>query len=238
MDVIVRFFQGGGAFMYPIAVIMALGFAIAVERVFVLTRTLSENRRDFEALMISLRAGRMKEVMDATHAPATGIAHMLGEAVRRLPHTRRRADLEMAMEEALLEVLPSVERRTAYLASFANVATLLGLLGTVVGLIDAFTGVGEADAAQKAATLSAAISVAMNCTAFGLMTAIPLLLAHTYLQARTVAITESLEIAQVKFLNLLEQRLEYSTSSAAQSAVGSESGKQAVSRGGSSSAAA
>ncbi len=238
MDVIVGFFQGGGAFMYPIAVLMALGFAIAIERVVVLTRTLAENRRDFEALMISLRAGRMKEVMDATHAPSTGIAHMLGEAVRRLPHTRRRADLEMAMEEALLEVLPSVERRTAYLSSFANVATLLGLLGTVVGLIDAFTGVGEADAAQKAATLSAAISIAMNCTAFGLMTAIPLLLAHTYLQARTVAITESLEIAQVKFLNLLEQRMEYTTSIAVQGGASSEPGKPLAGRSGSSSAAA
>jgi biopolymer transport protein ExbB/TolQ len=194
--------------MYPIAVVAALGFAIAIERLFALTRALTENRRDFEKLMLALKAGQMKEVLEATRTPTTGVAHMLGEAMRRLPHSRRRADLEMAMEEALLEVLPTVERRTPYLASFANVATLLGLLGTVVGLIDAFTSVGEADAAQKAAMLSAAISIAMNATAFGLMTAIPLLLAHTYLQARTVAITESLEIAQVKFLNQLEMRLD------------------------------
>ena len=208
MEEIVRFFQGGGSFMYPIAVVAALGFAIAIERLFALTRALTENRRDFEKLMLALKAGQMKEVLEATRTPTTGVAHMLGEAMRRMPHSRRRADLEMAMEEALLEVLPTIERRTPYLASFANVATLLGLLGTVIGLIEAFTSVGEADAAQKAAMLSAAISIAMTATAFGLMTAIPLLLAHTYLQARTVAITESLEIAQVKFLNQLEMRLD------------------------------
>ncbi len=218
MEEIVRFFQGGGSFMYPIAVVAALGFSIAVERFIVLTRLLNENRRDFEKLLLALKAGQMKEVLEATRAPTTGVAHMLGEAVRRLPQSRRRADLEMAMEEALLEVLPTVERRTPYLASFANVATLLGLLGTVIGLIHAFTSVGEADAAQKAAMLSAAISIAMNATAFGLMTAIPLLLAHTYLQARTVAITESLEIAQVKFLNQLEMRLERHEESGASTA--------------------
>ena len=184
MDVIVRFFQGGGAFMYPIAVIMALGFAIAVERVFVLTRTLSENRRDFEALMISLRAGRMKEVMDATHAPATGIAHMLGEAVRRLPHTRRRADLEMAMEEALLEVLPSVERRTAYLASFANVATLLGLLGTVTGIIGSFLTMSANPGGVDPNMLSGSIGEALVCTATGLIIAIGQLYFFFWLRGR------------------------------------------------------
>jgi biopolymer transport protein ExbB len=100
--------------------------------------------------------------------------------------------------------LPNIERRTPYLATFANIATLLGLLGTIIGLIAAFTAVANADPAEKATLLSQSISIAMNTTAFGLMAAIPLLLIHSILQSKTSAIIESLEIAVVKFVNLME----------------------------------
>ena len=108
------------------------------------------------------------------------------------------------MEEGLLETLPNIERRTPYLATFANIATLLGLLGTIIGLIAAFTAVANADPAEKATLLSQSISIAMNTTAFGLMAAIPLLLVHSLLQSKTSQIIESLEIAVVKFVNVLE----------------------------------
>ena len=121
---------------------------------------------------------------------------IVADGIARLSHTRRRQDIEYAMEEQLLEVLPHIERRTPYLATFANVATLLGLLGTVIGLIGAFTAVSHRPIpAEKAALLSQSISVSMNCTAFGLMVAIPLLLLHSMLQSKTSAIVESLEIA-------------------------------------------
>ena len=118
--------------------------------------------------------------------------------------TRRRQDVEYAMEEGLMEALPAIEKRTPYLAIFANVATLLGLLGTIIGLIAAFTAVANADPAEKANLLSQSISIAMNTTAFGLMVAIPLLLVHAYLQGKTNAIVENLEIAVVKFLNFTD----------------------------------
>jgi biopolymer transport protein ExbB/TolQ len=122
------------------------------------------------------------------------------------------------MEEGMLEALPAIETRTGYLATFANIATLLGLLGTIIGLISAFSAVAQADASEKAALLSASISVAMNTTAFGLVVAIPLLLAHSYLQSRTVAITESLSIAMVKFLNHIERRHTFAQPAAAEAA--------------------
>src|SRR5690554_2057720 len=99
--------------------------------------------------------------------------------------------------------MPRLEKRTHYLAIFANIATLLGLLGTIIGLIQAFTAVASANPAEKADMLSASISVAMNTTAFGLMVAIPLLLIHSLLQTRTTELVDSLEMASVKFLNLL-----------------------------------
>ncbi len=104
-----------------------------------------------------------------------------------------------------MEVIPHLERRTHYIATFANIATLLGLLGTIMGLINAFTAVASADPSQKADLLSASISVAMNTTAFGLMAAIPLLLAFTYLQNKTNQLIDSMEMASVKFLNVFRQ---------------------------------
>jgi biopolymer transport protein ExbB/TolQ len=103
-------------------------------------------------------------------------------------------------------VLPRLEKRTHYLATFANIATLLGLLGTIIGLIKAFTAVAAANPAEKADLLSASISVAMNTTAFGLMVAIPLLLIHTLLQTKTTELIDSLEMVSVKFLNSVAER--------------------------------
>ena len=105
-----------------------------------------------------------------------------------------------------MEVIPQLEKRTHYLATFANIATLLGLLGTIIGLIQAFTAVCGANPAEKADLLSASISVAMNTTAFGLIVAIPLLLMHTVLQTKTVELVDSLEMASVKFLNIVTER--------------------------------
>ena len=102
-----------------------------------------------------------------------------------------------------MEVLPKLEKRTHYLATFANIATLLGLLGTIIGLIGAFTSIAEANPADKADILSANISVAMNTTAFGLMVGIPLLLTHAWLSTKTTEIVDSLEMASVKVLNFV-----------------------------------
>ena len=88
----------------------------------------------------------------------------------------------------------------------AYLAPLLGLLGTVFGLSPAFAAVATVNPAEKANLLSASISVAMNCTAFGLLTAVPLLFIHAWLQSRTTALIDSLEMASVKFLNSITER--------------------------------
>ena len=102
-----------------------------------------------------------------------------------------------------MEVIPTLEKRTPYIALFANICTLLGLLGTIMGLIEAFTAVANADPAEKADLLSASISVAMNTTAFGLMAAIPLLIFHAMLSSKTTEIIDSLEMASVKTMNMI-----------------------------------
>jgi len=201
---LVRFFQEGGPFMYPIAAVLTAGVAIALERYFYLLNQTRINRRDFEQILPLLRERRQRELTELVSQSRSAMSRIIADALTRRARSRRRADIEYAMEEGLLEVLPNIERRTAYLATFANIATLLGLLGTIIGLIAAFTAVANADPAEKASLLSQSISIAMNTTAFGLMVAIPLLLIHSVLQSKTSAIVESLEIAMVKFLNLMD----------------------------------
>ena len=104
-----------------------------------------------------------------------------------------------------MEIVPRLEKRTHYIATFANVITLVGLLGTISGLIKAFTAVAQVNPAEKAEMLSASISIAMNNTAFALMVAIPFLLIHAFLQARTQEIVDSLEAAKISFLNLVHK---------------------------------
>jgi len=204
LDTIVRFFQEGGPFMYPIAVVLALGLAIAVERFVYLSGVRRRNRIAFERGILPLLQKRdYQRAMKAASNSNSAIAAIMSAGIGRLLSNSRREDIEYAMEEGLMEVLPRLEKRTQYLATLANIATLLGLLGTIIGLIAAFTAVAAADPSQKASLLSGSISVAMNTTAFGLMSAIPLLMFHAVLQTRTNEIVDSFEMAGVKLLNII-----------------------------------
>ena len=134
------------------------------------------------------------------------VARIIASGMARLAHTQRRDDIEYAMEEGVMEALPRLEKRTQYLATLANIAMLLGLLGTISGLISAFAAVANVNPAEKSQMLSASIAEAMNATAFGLSSAIPMLLIHTLLQTKTTEIIDSLEMAGVKFLNILSDK--------------------------------
>jgi biopolymer transport protein ExbB len=205
-SLIVRFFQGGGDFMYPIAVVLVLGASIALERYIYLTLIAIRNRSTWNEIVPLLAQGNFRQVVQLTSKSDTLIGHILDYGLARIQTAHRRDDIEKAMEESMMEVVPRLEKRTHYIATFANLATLLGLLGTVMGLIRAFAAVATIDPAQKANLLSASISVAMNCTAFGLMTAVPLLLIHAVIQTKTTELIDSLEMASVKFLNAITER--------------------------------
>ncbi len=202
---IVSFFQDGGLFMYPIVLVFAIGAAIAIERWVFLSVSGTRNRMVWNKLAPMLKAGNYKQAHGVVSSSKTAVGQILAYGLNRVRNARRRDDIEKAMEESLMEVVPRLEKRTHYLATFANIATLLGLLGTIIGLIRAFTAVSAANPAEKADLLSASISVAMNTTAFGLMVAIPLLLLHALLQTKTTELVDSLEMASVKFLNTLTE---------------------------------
>ncbi len=201
----VRFFQTGGPFMYPILIVFAIGLAIAMERFLYLSRTNSRTKKIWGELVPMLKANDFQRAVNLTESIKTPLALLLNYGFARHRANKNRQLIESAMEEGMMEALPSLEERTHYLATFANIATLLGLLGTIVGLIQAFTAVAAADPAEKADLLSASISVAMNTTAFGLLAAIPLLLFHSYLVTKTARMVDNLEMAAVKCLNLMDR---------------------------------
>jgi biopolymer transport protein ExbB/TolQ len=203
---IVRFFQGGGEMMYPIAVVLVAGLAIALERFIYLTLVQLRNRGLWNELVPYLQRGDFRQAVQLTAKSPSAIGQILSYGLARISSARNRDDIEKAMEESLMDVVPRLEKRTHYIATFANLATLLGLLGTVIGLINAFAAVATVNPAEKANLLSASISVAMNCTAFGLMAAVPLLLIHAWLQTKTTDTIDSLEMASVKFLNAVTER--------------------------------
>jgi biopolymer transport protein ExbB len=207
MDVIyavVGFFVSGGLFMYPILLVMAIGAAIAVERYVTLSLITSKNRAMWAQIQPLLARRDFDKARDITSKDDSTIAQLLNMGLERQGTARRRDDIEVAMEECMMDILPQLEKRTSYVGLSANVATLLGLLGTIMGLIQAFTAVANANPADKADLLSASISVAMNTTAFGLIAAIPLLVTHTVLSQKTGQIVAALETASVKTLNAIQ----------------------------------
>jgi len=206
MDTIVKFIQDSGMFIYVSMAIMALGVSIAIERFIFLARARQANRKTWDSILPLLKSGNFKEVHGATARSEAAIGLIVHNGISRMQTARRREDIDAAMEEGMMEIIPRLEKRTHYIATFANVVTLVGLLGTIIGLIKAFTAVSQVNPAEKAELLSASISIAMNNTAFALMIAIPFLLIHAFLQARTSEIVDGLEAAKISFLNMVQGR--------------------------------
>ncbi len=204
-NTVVKFFVDCGPFLYPSLAMMTIGLAIAVERFIFLRRARSENRKLWDQLLPMLQGGKFKEAAGAVASSEAAIGKIVANGLARMQSARRREDIDHAMEEGMMEIVPRLEKRTHYIATFANTITLVGLLGTIIGLIKGFTAVAQVNPAEKAELLSASISVAMNNTAFALMVAIPFLLIHAFLQARASEIVDSLEAAKITFLNLVQR---------------------------------
>ena len=203
---VVKFFVAGGPFMYPILIVFSVGIAIAIERYITLTRVRRRNEGMWSKLQPALAKGDFDKAREMTSKDDSTVSQLLAMGLARQGAVRRREDIEIAMEESMMEIIPQLEKRTPYVALASSIATLLGLLGTIMGLISAFTAVANANPAEKADLLSASISVAMNTTAFGLMVAIPLLVTSSVLTAKTGQIIDSLEMASVKALNVISSK--------------------------------
>ncbi|MFQ5648898.1 MAG: MotA/TolQ/ExbB proton channel family protein [bacterium] len=191
MEYINLAFRSGGPFMYVILATLILAVAIIVER---FTYIAVKNRIDtmkFVSRIVELvKNGSIGNAIELCNMSRAALPVITGAGLRAYGKSPK--DIQNAFELAAMSEIPKLERRTHYLSMIANVATLLGLLGTIIGLIQSFQAVAAADSSQKAALLSAGISVAMNTTAFGLIVAIPCMVCHAYIQAKTNTIIDEI----------------------------------------------
>ncbi len=201
-----KFYVDGGAWMHPIALVSIFCVAMVVERTIALFFRYNVNARSFMAQIQKLvMANNIDRAIKLCNVTSTAV---LPKVVKAALVKANRGELEInnAVEEATLEVVPQVTRTLSTLASFANLATLLGLLGTIVGLIDAFAAVASAPPDQKSQLLMAAIAIAMNTTAMGLIVAIPSLAAYAFLNSASKRILDEVDQYSVKLMNLLVAR--------------------------------
>lgn len=209
---IANFYISGGGWMHPIAAMSVLGMAIVVERFYALFFKYNINADQFMAqiqkLVMANNIDRAIKLCNA--APQAALPKVIKAGLTRA--NKGEIEIANAIEEASLEVVPAITKRTSMLQSTANVATLLGLLGTVIGLIQAFAAVANAPPDQKSQMLTAAIAVAMNTTAFGLIVAIPLMFISVFLMNTTKKILDEIDQYSVKLQNLLVSRGKGATS--------------------------
>jgi biopolymer transport protein ExbB/TolQ len=195
-------FIAGGWGMYPIAILCLFIIAISAERISYLFFKARINKDDFVNSMHKfLFDGNLQRAVTYCSSSSAPLATIVKSGLLHVDGTE--AEIQSAMDEKALIEMPKIEKRTGYLAMLGNVAVLAGLLGTITGLIRAFGAVAFADASEKALVLAKGISEAMNCTAFGLGTAIVGLIAFSLLSGRTQNIVDDINESSVRLLNLI-----------------------------------
>lgn len=195
--------RDGGPFMWPILFIAVIGVSVALERLFYVFYRAGINAPAFMAqVQRAVLDGNIDQAVRLCNTePSAALPRVLKAGLVRA--SRPESEIRDAIEEEQLEIFPKVSRRIGYLPMFANVSTLLGLLGTIQGLILSFESVSEVSAAAKSTALAEGIAIAMYTTFFGLLVSIPLLLAHGFIAARANAVLEELDHHALKLVNLL-----------------------------------
>lgn len=205
MEMIASFFQKGGPFIYLILSVSMIGFAIMVDRVYFLYFKFSLNTKSFWMNFTKTwdndGLDKAQSYLRSLNAP---LSQMIDKIITDKPSNQN--EIENISEEASIELVPEIEKRISFLALLANISTMLGLLGTIHGLIQAFSAVGSADPSQKATLLASGISIALYTTAFGLIVAIPLLIAHTILQNKANHLIDELDEYSLKLSNKLTKK--------------------------------
>ncbi|HET7457139.1 MAG TPA: MotA/TolQ/ExbB proton channel family protein [Gemmatimonadaceae bacterium] len=200
-----EWFRNGGPIMYFILATAIAGLAVFLERFYVIVMKSKVNGRVFIERVIQLvRAGKAEDAIKLCAQSKAALPDM-GLLILR-SRSRDEADLQNVADAAALSVIPRLTRRLQYLPMRANVATLLGLLGTIYGLRAAFASVGTAAAAERSARLAEGIAIALNATGFGLLTAIPLTVAHSYLVSQAETTIEQVDEFSVRLINALIDR--------------------------------
>lgn len=204
-------FQHGGIWMWPIMLIQVVSIGIVIERFYTLYyKRKMDQMSVVEAMEDNIRRGEIDQVIEKAKAmeAQNPIAKAIVAGAKAAKSLGGKEEIQGKMDEVLLKENSILDRRTGFLTMLGNVATLTGLLGTITGMIQSFAAVAFANPAEKAALLSAGISEAMNCTAYGLIAAIPALVFYAVLQNRANLLAEDLNTAALRVFNWLSYAYE------------------------------
>lgn len=202
MNALILAFKDGGFMMYVILLVGFLAIGITVERILLLWGGFPRNIKEYAANIISqVDKGNTPGAIGLCEKQPNSLTKIMAASLRASNLDER--GVQNAVDEVALAELPRLQDRTAYLAVIAQISTLLGLLGTIIGLMISFEAVGGADASQKSALLASGISKALNTTAFGLVVAVPSMLAYTLLQRRTEKLIDLIDECSVTLMNKL-----------------------------------
>jgi biopolymer transport protein ExbB len=196
--------QNGGLWMYPILTISAFSLAVVIERLFYYYVHCRLNAKAFMTQIVRLvRSGEVEKARQLCGKTKSPLSVILESALWHFQQQEPDQEIQNAVDEVALRELPRIQRRTHYLSLFANISTLLGLLGTIFGLQEAFTSLTAADPAQKATLLAKGIAIGMNTTALGLIVAVPNMIMFSVLGAKANTIIEEIDESSVRLLNFL-----------------------------------
>jgi len=199
----------GFAFMWLILLFLVLAIAIAAERIYyVMVRSNVNSDKFMMEIRKYVTSGNMKRAIELCEAgKQRALPYVVLSGLKKVAESESLdfRSIQNAVDEGTLEVIPKLQRRTNYLSMLANVATLTGLMGTIYGLIIAFSSVGNAAIPddQKTRLLAAGISAAMNTTIFGLAVAIPTIVLYNVIQNKTAQIIDDMDEHLVKLINLI-----------------------------------
>ena len=204
MDPIVRFFQQGGVWMYPIVAVSAFAIAIMIERLFYYYVHCRINAKGLLTQITRfVRSGNLEKARQLCARTKSPLSVIIESALWHYQQQEPDQEIQNAVDEIALREVPRIQRHTHFLSLFANISTLLGLLGTIFGLQQAFGALSAADPSQKATVLANGIAIAMNTTALGLIVAIPCMVMFSILGAKANSIIEEIDESSVRILNFL-----------------------------------
>lgn len=205
-EMMMTFFKSGGVFMLPIAMVGLIALAIVIERMVVMLNYRHQITKDTRQFVDGMSSEPNEALSQLTQSRS-----VLADTVRSALETYQTNSISKEEFEELVGIsaihsVRRLSRRTTVISTLANVATLLGLLGTIMGLIQSFASVAQATGPEKSTLLSESVSVAMNTTAFGLMIAIPLLLVYVFIDNASNKAVESLQVGCATVQNKLYQK--------------------------------
>lgn len=199
-------FANGGIWMFAILVAHIFSIAIIVERFTALFLNKQLNQKDIvKSFEDDIKRGRLDSAFSKAQAISASqpIGAVVTAGIQSAMDMGGREEIQAKMDEILAVENSKLETRTGFLAMLGNVGPLLGLLGTILGLIEAFSAVTNVNAADRAIKLTQGIALGMNTTAYGLIMAIPSLVLYAVFVNRTTKLQEDLNQAAVKVFNWL-----------------------------------